>query len=136
MLNYIAQVIFICDFFFVKMQTRKEIIQEYKTRKTKAGVFQIRNIVNGKIYVSSNINISAILNRSKVQLDFGVHPCEPLQEDWKIFGQDKFAFEILDTLEPKENETRDMNKEIKDLEAMYLTELQPFAEKGYNRKPA
>ncbi len=117
------------------MKTKKELTEEYKQLKFKMGVFQIRNVINGKIFVESSINLDAIWNRHRAQLGFGSHPCTSLQKDWKEFGEDNFKFEILSEIEHREGVTVDYKKDLKLLEKMYLEELEPFEEKGYNQRP-
>ncbi len=116
------------------MKTNKELKNEYKLYKSPKGVFQIKNKVNGKILIGSNIDLKAIWNRQKAQLNFGNHPNDELQKDWKELGADAFEYEII--LEIKENEGKEIDfpKELKILEELYLDELQPFGEKGYNKK--
>lgn len=47
------------------MKTKKEIKDSYKQLKFKVGVFQIRNIINNKIYIESSTDLVAIWNRHK-----------------------------------------------------------------------
>jgi hypothetical protein len=109
------------------MSSKKELKESYKQIKPRMGVFQIRNTVNGKILVESSANLGAIWNRYRLQLSMGSHLNAGLQEDWKKYGEDNFSYEILDELVQKEEETRDLGKELKVLEALYLDELQPPA---------
>lgn len=117
------------------MKTKKELLEEYKQKKFPMGVFQIRNIVNGKIYIESSVNLDAIWNRHRVELNFGGHRNPDLQKDWKAFGEENFRYEILFEIQPTEGDTSDPKKELNLLEKMYLDELQPFEEKGYNQRP-
>ena len=114
------------------MKTKKELKAEYNLIKPKIGVFQIRNIVNGKIYVEGSVNLDKIWNRHKGELKFNGHRNVTLQKDWNEFGEDNFLFEILSEI--KEDETRkiDYTKESKQLAKMFIEELKPFGEKGYN----
>ena len=97
------------------------------------GVFQIRNKTNNKIFVESSVNLDSIYNRHRTQLKFGSHPNEELQKDWNILGEENFVFEVLGEIE-QDDKTKDFKKEVKMLETMFIEELQPFDEKGYNRK--
>ncbi len=115
--------------------TQKELKEKYKQMKFPMGVFQIRNTVNGKIFVDSSTNLPAIWNRHKTQLDFGGHPNSELQKDWKEVGEENFVFEILSEIEQDESKNLDYKKEVKALELLYIDDLQPFGEKGYNWKP-
>ncbi|MBF0591389.1 MAG: GIY-YIG nuclease family protein [Nitrospirae bacterium] len=116
------------------MKTKKELEEEYKQMNFKMGVFQIRNTINDKIFVEGSTNLNAIWNRHRMQLNFGSHPNSALQSDWKEFGENNFKYEILSELEQNETEIKDYSKEVKVLEEMYLEELKPFDEKGYNRR--
>nr|WP_315201409.1 GIY-YIG nuclease family protein [uncultured Flavobacterium sp.] len=116
------------------MKTKKEIKQEYKEIKFKIGVFQIRNSVNEKIYIESSNDLIAIWKRHRFQLNCGNHPNAELQKDWKEFGEDKFKFEIVSEIKQSDTENADNRKELKLLEEMYLEELNPFEERGYNKK--
>ena len=70
------------------MKTRKELKEAYKQRKSKMGVFQIKNNTNGKIFIGSSIDLDAMWNRQKMQLQFGNHPNKALQKEWKEFGEE------------------------------------------------
>ena len=113
--------------------THKELTEEYKNTKFRQGVFQVRNVVNNKIFLEGSPNLDKIWNRHRVELDFGNHRNTDLQKDWKQYGADNFVFEILAELE--EQPGADMNKEIKLLTQLYMEELQPYGEKGYHKKP-
>jgi hypothetical protein len=49
-------------------------------------------------------------------------------------GEEGFSFDVLDRLEPREDVNYDYTEELKTLEAMWIEKLQPFGEKGYNRR--
>jgi group I intron endonuclease len=117
------------------MKTRKEMREEYKQMKFKMGVFQIRNKINGKIFIGSSLDLKAIWHALKLQLDFGMHQNSGLQNDWNEFGADNFVYEILEEIKQNDEKPLDYNKEIKTLEDMIIEELKPFDDKGYNNKP-
>ena len=94
------------------------------------GVFQIRNLQNEKVFVGSSLNLDGILNRHKFALAAGSHQNESLQKDWNESGAENFAFEILETLEPREN--LDGKRELAFLEDLWLEKLEPYGEQGYN----
>lgn len=102
------------------------------------GVFQIRNTTNGKIFIGSSMNLDAIWNSQKFQLDMGAHRNPALQKEWKEFGAGNFCYEILSEVKYGEKTEAEYRKEVKALEKMFLEELRPFGERGYNRdqKPA
>ncbi|MBE7169026.1 MAG: GIY-YIG nuclease family protein [Williamsia sp.] len=116
------------------MNKQKELKEQYKAQKMKIGVFQIRNTANGKVYVESSNNLDASWNRNRTELNFGNHRNETLQKEWKEFGEEKFKFEILAEIAQKDNEKVDYGKEAKQLARMFIEELQPFDEQGYNSR--
>ena len=115
------------------MNSQKTLKEKYKQRKVRIGVFQIRNTINGKIYVASSLNLDAIWNRNKMELNFGNHRNSTLQSEWKEYEEENFRYEILGEIEQKEGDTIDYNKEVKTLEGMFIEELKPFDNNGYNK---
>lgn len=114
------------------MKTKKELKEDYKQIKFVIGVFQITNMVNNKIYIEGSSNVKARWNRYITQLNFGSHPIIDLQNDWKVYGEEKFKFEILAEIKQDDVEEKDYTSELKGLENLYLEDLKPFGEKGYN----
>jgi group I intron endonuclease len=114
------------------LANKKELIKQYKQTIPVMGVYQIRNLVNGKIWVGSSKNLYGIGNRYKFQLNLGSHKNKILQEEYTRYGPDNFIFEIIDYLPVKEDRTYDYTKELKVLEELWLDKLQPYNEKGYN----
>ncbi len=114
---------------------KKRLKQEYRMTKRPLGVFLIRNLENDKIFVAGGLEIEGIMNRHKFQLEAGGHPNKQLQQDWDRLGAEKFAFEILDQVEPRDDPSFDRRRELAFLEEMWLEKRSPFAEKGYNVRP-
>ena len=114
------------------MASKKELREQYKQMKFPMGVFQIRNIQNGKIFIESALNLNSIWNRHRTQLELGMHPNQQLQQEWKEFGEQAFAYEILSELEQDDQQFSDPRKELKKLEQLFIEEKQPFGEKGYH----
>jgi group I intron endonuclease len=116
------------------MKSKKELKDSYKEMKFKVGVFQIRNTINNKVYIESSTDLVAIWNKHKFQLNSGLHPNKNLQNEWTVFGQENFVYEILSEIKQDETETIDYRKEVKRLENMFIDELNPYDDKGYNTK--
>src|SRR5215470_4328723 len=111
---------------------KRELKREYKLNHRPMGVYQIRNLVNGKVLIGSALNLPGILNRHKSQLKTGNHQNGALQAEWNEFGAENFAFEILDEITPKEG--RNNRDEVTFLEDLWLENSQPYGERGYNEK--
>lgn len=113
----------------------KELKKGYQQSHRPMGVYQIRNLVNDKALIGKSLDLPGVINRYRFQLQMGSHPNKALQADWKEFGADNFAFEILDELTPRENPGYDYKEDLELLERMWLDNLQPFDDRGYNQKP-
>ena len=111
---------------------KKDLKREYKETARPMGVFQIRNLTNEKVFVGSSTNLNGIFNRHRFQLKAGNHPAKDLQTDWNEAGEVNFAFEVLEELLPRE--TLNVKKELEFLEDLWLDNLQPYGEKGYNER--
>jgi group I intron endonuclease len=112
---------------------RKEKINAYKQTIQPMGIYQVRNRVNGKIFLGSSKDLKGILNRTKFQLRNNLHINKDMQRDYNEMGEENFSFEILDYLEPREDAKVDYNNELETLENMWLEKLQPFNKNGYNK---
>ena len=116
----------------VTWMDKKELKKKYKQTLRPMGVYQIKNLVNGKIFIGSSSNIPGKINSQKFQLSLGSHMNQELQNDYKLFGGDNFAFEILDYLEPKEDINYDYTDDLKALKEMWIEKLLTSSPKGYN----
>lgn len=117
------------------MKSRKDIIREYKERQKPAGVFQIKNTETGKVFLGSSLNLEGSLNKHEFVLKNGRHRNKALQADWRDYGPDNFVFEILEEVAVKDDPNFNLNDELTLLEQIWLEELQPFGERGYNVSP-
>jgi len=116
------------------MINKSEIKKNYKESLTPMGVYQIKNLVNGKIFIGSTKNLPARINRHKFELKFGSEGITELQNDYNKYGEGNFSFEIIDELKPKDEPGYNYTEDIAVLEQLWVEKLQPFSEKGYNEK--
>lgn len=114
------------------MKSKKEINREYLERPKPAGVFQVKNTANGKLLLGSSLNLEGALNGHKFTLKIGSHRNKGLQNDWNEYGAESFVFEILETVQVREDPNYNLGDELTLLEMIWLEKLQPFGEKGYN----
>ncbi len=115
-----------------KVKTRKEIHREYKERVKPSGVYQVKNLVNGKVLLGSSLNLEGPLNRHRFMLKINSHPNKELQKDWNELGRDQFLFEILEVVQVQDDPNFNLKDELTLLEQIWLEKLQPFGERGYN----
>lgn len=60
-----------------------------------SGIYQIRNLASGKVYIGSAVNLHRRRKDHFVALRAGKHHCSPLQHSWNKHGSDAFVFEVL-----------------------------------------
>ena len=117
----------------VTMNRKDELRQLYKDTKIEAGVYQTRNTKNEKLFIESTPNLKTI-NGKRFTLDMGTHQNKQLQLEWKEFGGDAFVIEVLEILETPEEGDFDIKDTLKKLKIKWLNQLQPYGERGYNKK--
>lgn len=111
---------------------KRELINKYKQTIQPMGIYQIRNIKNGRIYIGSAKDLRGRINSNKFQLKMGSHLNREMQKDFSEIGEKGFSFDVLDYLKPKEDLNYDYTEDLKILEEMWLEKIQPYNEKGYN----
>lgn len=90
----------------------------------KCGVYQIKNKVNGKVYIGSSKHIEQRWKSHIRDLQKGIHHSVHLQNAWNKYGEDAFIFSVLECCEEFERY---------DLEQKYIDKYESYKEeKGYN----
>ena len=113
---------------------RRELLDAYKQNPPAMGIFQIRHLPSGRIFVVPARNLRGIMNSHRFQLRFGSHPNTQLQADWSASGPEAFAFEALDEMASVDAAGRDATADLPELEALWLDKLQPYGARGYNTR--
>jgi len=88
-----------------------------------SGIYQIRNLIDNKIYVGSAVDFNNRKKRHLLNLRKQTHHSILLQRAYNKYGSENFVFEVL-----KECEREFLYTE----EQKYLDDLRPYAPKGYN----
>jgi len=87
------------------------------------GIYAIRNLINGHIYVGSAVNLQKRRQSHFTMLKHGKHPNRHLKSAFAKYGEDAFAFEVLEHVQDKKN--------LIDREQHYIDTLKP----AYNIAP-
>ncbi|WP_123042405.1 GIY-YIG nuclease family protein [Cohnella candidum] len=123
----------------IEKQRKKELSNAFAQSFRPMGIFQIRNLENGKIFVGSAMDLNGMRNR--VTFMGGLEPpFHELKEDWRKYGGGRFVFEVLDELKPLEDaqptpeELAKCRKELEGLLELWLEKLQPYGDQGYNKQ--
>ena len=111
---------------------RKALLRRYKETRRPMGVFRVCNKQSGRWFIGASVDVPAMLNRQRFQLEVGSHPNPALQREWKQLGADAFAFETLDLLAPPDEPGYDPRSDLRTLEAMWRERLTGLYGTGYH----
>ncbi len=115
---------------------RKAIKRQYKESYRPTGIYRVTNRESGKILIGSSVNLPATRNKLAMQLDNGSYLMVPeLQSDWKRLGREAFDFDVVAELEAPREPGWDPSDDLAALLTLWLEELEPYGERGYNRRP-
>lgn len=107
------------------MNRKKELKEEYRRMKPAMGVFSIQSTITHKYYLEGATDLKARMNRVIFQLNFGSHPNQALQAEWKERGQESFTVRILDELSYSEEQSlQDYAEEVLELQRIWQERLQ------------
>lgn len=59
------------------------------------GIYAIRHVASGKLYIGSAVNIGTRWTLHRRQLKAGRHHSKRMQRAWDLYGADAFVFEVL-----------------------------------------
>lgn len=114
-----------------EVDERKRLLkQQYLLEGRPVGIFQVRNLVTGKVFLGSALDLNGPLNRIRFQLEHGSYRNPELQADYTALGRDAFAFEILAQVEPDGRSRDELERKLEELEAAWSPTLDP--ENTYN----
>jgi hypothetical protein len=78
---------------------KKEAIRKFKEQKTLRGAFAVRCTASGRVWVGSSLNLGSQKNSTWFALRLGKHLQKSLQEEWNVYGEPAFEYEILEQLD-------------------------------------
>lgn len=116
-----------------KMDRKRELKEIYKEMRVEAGVYQIKNARNGKIFIGTTRNFKS-LNGLRFSLKAGTFTNKELQKDWNYYGESAFSIEILEVLKKKDDPYFNEKEALSELENKWMKQLQPYEEQGYNKR--
>lgn len=60
------------------------------------GIYKITNTKNGKVYIGQSVDIDKRFKQHKKLLRENNHINYLLQDDWNVYGEDSFTFEVVE----------------------------------------
>src|SRR5215813_7730182 len=95
--------------------SRKDAIRAYKERKVARGIFAIRCVPTGSVWVESSMDLDGAEKRTWFVLPADVQVNKIAAAEFREHGQEKFTYEVLEKLDEDvvEMAIRDLLKEKK-----------------------
>ncbi|MCF6160236.1 MAG: GIY-YIG nuclease family protein [Furfurilactobacillus sp.] len=110
---------------------KQELLDQYAKIEIDYGVIQLKNKVNGKIYIAAVPNLKNRWSFYQQNLNNGSFPNPDLLSDWRKYGAKNFEFSEL--YRKDATDVLNMQHTLKELKKEWLTKLQPFGDRGYNQ---
>lgn len=113
------------------MTTNKMLKQQYLQTSSRAGVYAIRNCINGRALVAGSSNAEGALNRHRFELQRGGHRNPRLAQDWAEHGEAAFCFDVLDMVAPSDDPAFNAARELAALVSLWRQEIACDGDQGY-----
>lgn len=107
----------------MKNALKQQLREKAKNHTITMGVLSIKNNRNGKQYIQSSLNLEALVNRIKFELNSRLFNNTALQKDWTESGSESFTFEFVTIVPNEENPYINYRKEIQKAEKTYISEV-------------
>jgi len=65
-------------------------------RKVKSGIYRIKNLANGKVYIGQSANLDKRMKRHLAALIAGDHSNQHIQSSFVKYGKDNFEFSVIE----------------------------------------
>lgn len=95
--------------------------------KPKSAVYELRNLVNNKVYIGSTLNFNKRVSSHKHALNANKHHSSHLQASWNKHGGSNFIFRVLEFIP---NATKQILEEREDYWINHFDSIN----KGFNKK--
>lgn len=95
----------------------------HKEHNKKSGIYSIKNLITGQIYIGSAINLYKRINRHVIDLKENKHTNSKLQNSWNKYKSENFSFEIIELVD----------KELLLVREQYYLDTILFANKNDNK---
>lgn len=104
------------------MNRRKELQEQYKEIKVQSGIYEVRNIPEQKVWVTSTSNLRTV-NGLLFSLDMGSFVHRELQADWKRLGKDQFEVNVLEVLKPLDHPYERLKDKLQEKEEKWIERM-------------
>ena len=107
----------------MQKEGRKAAIAAYRDRKVESGVYAVRCVPSGQVWVGSAPDLSTIQNRLWFTLRQGSNTHRTLQAAWADHGADAFTFEVVERLPDDDKPGHDRAAVLKRAHTHWIAKL-------------
>lgn len=107
----------------MQKESRKAAIAAYRDRKVESGIYVLRCVPTGQVWVGSAPDLSTIQNRLWFTLRQGSNPHRVLQQAWTDHGADAFTFEVVERLTDDDKPGFDRAAVLKRAHTQWIAQL-------------
>ncbi|WP_027703119.1 GIY-YIG nuclease family protein [Metaclostridioides mangenotii] len=108
---------------------KKELLLRYKEMKSEMGVYMIKSLKTGKVYLGYNQDLKGTLNGERFKLNAGGHKNIELQKEWKENTEKDFEIKVLEILEYDKDESKtDYTEDLKVLRGFWKEKFENVEE--------
>ncbi len=93
---------------------KKEITRAWAGRDRRQGVFAVRCLASGELWVSTTRNLESQRNGVWFALRQGGHPNKAVQAAWNAHGEANFSYEVLEELSEEGSTAAGFSDRLKD----------------------
>lgn len=112
---------------------RKKAKDDYRRTRQPMGVIQIKNLKNGRCFITASANTKGTINSLRFQLKTGAFcTSHELCRDWQALGEESFTIDVIDELAPVDEPDHDYDADLRALEDLWMEKLQPYGDRGYH----
>ncbi|MBO6633784.1 GIY-YIG nuclease family protein [Parvibaculum sp.] len=81
---------------------RRQIVKDYKEREVARGIFAVRCLASGEVWLGVGRSLDNMRNGIWFTLRLGTHPCVTLQAAWNAHGEESFVYEVVEEVDAKD----------------------------------
>lgn len=108
------------------MNRRKALSAAYKQCLARGGVYLIRNTASGRYTLGSAPNMQSVRNHFAFAQATNSAPHPILRDDWRVYGPDAFALDVLEELGQRPDQSaRSFREDVAVLEQLWREKLDP-----------
>lgn len=112
------------------MSERKALLRAYKEREVEAGIYAVRCLATGEVWIGATQDLSTRQSGVWFSLRLGSHREKTMQAAWNAHGADAFVFEAVETVDAEGLDSFGRASRLKDRREHWIKTLNA---KGLNR---